>query len=204
MKCECKLRFLKIRKSFQSFLHPLELAMASTGRAHGLLEEYFPKSISSIFRIYLSSAQNASSFRTKKILFFSVLLFFNAFELAKSLYNGLINSNLARFYLFDFICTLQSNQIIFDFSFAITYVYTIRLTLKLLLGYNRNDVFNPNHLRFLDAHTERQLIEQQSFTAEDAGDYFELVKFIVKFIKWNIVVFCIGNSQLLRWLKVSQ
>ena len=187
----CHLRFSKIQKALKRVLDQ-EIAM-NVGRAGRVFEKHFPEAISLIFKIYFLSAQNVKSFRSKKHLFFSVLLFFNAYELAKSLFNGVVNSNRIRFYLLDFICTLQSNQILFNFSFAITYVYTIRLALKLLLGYNNNDVLNPDYCKFLEADTERELVEHHSFTSRDARDYFKLVKFMAKFIVHNLALFTIGS-----------
>lgn len=115
------LPFSKTQKSFESFKSFLyqELAMTNLGTRTGVLGRYFPV-ISLTFQVYFLSAQGAKSYRTKQILFLGVVLFFNAYELAKALYHGLTNSNLKRFYLFDFICTLQSNQILSDFSYAIT------------------------------------------------------------------------------------
>ena len=160
---------------------------------NGVISKYFPPYINLVFRTYYLSAQNEKNFKAKRILWFTMLLFFNCFELVKSLFNGIVDSNLLRYYLFDLICTLNSSQIIFDFSFAITYVYIIRLGVRLLLGRANGKVFNAKYLKFLEADTEQALIEQHSFTDLEARDYFKLIRFTAKFIQFNVFVYLGGN-----------
>ena len=190
MKVSCKLLFSKIQH-----LRAL-LIQSEFIKMNGVISKFYPPHINLVFRVYYLSAQNEESFKAKRILWFTMLLFFNCFELVKSLINGIVDSNLLRYYLFDFICTLQSNQIIFDFSFAITYVYIIRLSLRLLLGRANGMVFNAKYLKFLEADTEQALIEKHSFTTKDARDYFKLIKLIVKFIKYNDVAYLVGGNLL--------
>lgn len=157
---------------------------------NGIIGLKFPGLINRLFTIFYTNDQTVSN--SKRRLFFVFLIILNSCELCKNLFNGFVNSYIYRLYLFNFICTTNSSQIIFDFSFALTFLFMLRLNVKMLINCGQNDVLNAKKLNFLQLTTVNDLIREHLFEKKDALDYFKMVNFLVKFLKFNLYIFIFG------------
>ena len=164
----------------------------------------FPKIVHKTFEIFYLSCQNVDTFQKKKQIIFTVLIRFNFLELAKTLFHGIVNKNIYRFHLSDFICSLNNHQTIFNFTVSLVYVFAIKLFIKILFNCNQSEVFNPTYLKFLESDTETKLIERHSFRRKEATEYLKIVDFLMNFIKVNIAIFYSGITvAVLRGLIIA-
>lgn len=153
----------------------------------------FPLIFRKIFIIYYNAVQNVVQCKIEKYLFFFTLILFNFFELSKSIFNGLVNQTFYRLLLSNFICSFKSQQVLFDFSFSLTYVFMIILSFKVLFSCRyKTHVFNKEYLNFLDQDTDKKLRKEHHFRRKEIREYFSSVNFLVKFESANIIVFFIG------------
>lgn len=152
----------------------------------------FPKPVRKIHIILYQICGNDQRFRKKKLLFFTILIILNFFELLKSLFHGIVNENIYRYYLSDFICTFQKHQILFNFSYGATYVYMIRFALKILFDPNQKEIFNTEYLDFLHSDTRKKLIKNHLFRKADADHYLKTIDFFIIYVKFSFRVQCFG------------
>ena len=170
----------------------------------GIIASKLPKIMNFIFEIFFLSNEKVKSNKRNKNLFFIILISLNFFELLKNLFNGFANSNLCRLYLFDFIVSFGSYQIVFDFSFAITYIYMIRLSFKVILNFDQTNLFDYKYFKFLELQTEADLMRKQRFGKKECREYFKLVNFTISFFKYNTIVFFFGVAlNFIRMFYVS-
>lgn len=129
-------------------------------------------------------------FNRKKKVFLIIQTVFVVCQMNKLLINGILNSNLVRLYVVEFICTFSKYQALFDFSLAVSFIFLFRCNIYLLLNQNRPKKFE--HLYFLTIKRESELLKEHNLTRRSATNYLFLVDLSVKFLKLNRLIYYLG------------
>ena len=140
----------------------------------------FPDYIKSPFLPYTFEDGHFKVFNERKKTIFIILNLATLYEAIKNLINGMLNSNLIRFYIGDLIFTFSRYQALFDLSFSTLFIFYLRTSIYLYL--NQNNLKKFKHLHFLKITNEEELIEKYHLSKEDAINYFNLVDFLIKIV----------------------
>ena len=140
---------------------------------------------------------------TRKQKFFCYLILpIGIFELIKTVFHAYVNDNMFRFYMCDYIFTLNKDQFLFNVSFAVMFSFMIRLYLYLLC--NEHNLSKFQWLQFLKIQDLRTLVKTHFFLPEEAESYLVTINAYIKTVKpSNLIYFVASTGMIGRGLLIA-
>ena len=139
-------------------------------------------------------------FNPPKRRFFMILLFLIIFDGSKMLLNAILNENLVRLYISDFVCTWSKYQALFNYSIIVCYVFLVRLEIYFFLNDRNENSKKFSYLNFLRIDTERELVKKHLLSPKAARRYLLFIDVLMKIVRLNGPLYAMGEFVWLqRW-----
>ena len=132
-------------------------------------------------------------FNRPKRRFFTILPIFIIFDGSKMLLNAILNENLVRLYISDFVCTWSKYQALFNYSVVVCYVFLVRLKIYFFLNDCNESSKKFSYLNFLRVNTEKELVMKHLLSPKAARRYLFLIDLLMKIVRLNGPLYFIGK-----------
>lgn len=156
------------------------------------MKSNFVDYINSTYLIYsFKPGREIRVFDARKRTFFACLSIVSTYEMVKFITNGILNDNLIRLYIGDFICTFSKHQALFNLSLSVSFIFFLRAIIYFFRNDNDEHLNKFQYLNFLQLGTE-ELTKRHQFTRTEANQFVNRTNAFIKFSKTNRPIYFLG------------